>query len=459
MRWRVTDRMVRLLTATPSRALMDEQIVLKGHYLPCNSPVTFRARMRCENGNLWESMSHYHTDENGDVDLTRDSSMGGSYIGCEPMGLFWSLQPARGQEEGLRLRKKNVDTPYTVHVTMLEGHILLRDSSEDEEMIGKQELATVTVQRWYKAPGVQRIEICQNQVVGTLFLPPGPGPFPGVLDLWGIGGGLVEYRAALFASRGLASLALAYFNHKDIPGPRNHFTVGDSYFKAAWRVLQDHPQVCGNRMAIIGLSFGVFIALRMAMYPSVSPKCVVCINGPLGVYNSLANEDRLTCDTGKKLWGVNQQGYLSFWEASLPSNFPPANIVQIEKLECPLLYIVGEDDLSCASMVNADEIEKRLLAVGKSHLFTRVSYPGAGHLIEPPYTPCARTSLWAKRPTKLFTQWGGKLAEHAAAQEDSWQRILGFLECNLRGEQRTQSFSTKEPNQHIVPKHLDTLFN
>lgn len=34
--------------------------------------------------------------------VTRDHSVGGSYLGCEPMGLFWALQPASGAREGLR---------------------------------------------------------------------------------------------------------------------------------------------------------------------------------------------------------------------------------------------------------------------------------------------------------------------------------------------------------------------
>lgn len=34
--------------------------------------------------------------------VTRDHSVGGSYLGCEPMGLFWSLKPAPGEREGLR---------------------------------------------------------------------------------------------------------------------------------------------------------------------------------------------------------------------------------------------------------------------------------------------------------------------------------------------------------------------
>lgn len=105
------------------------------------------------------------------------------------------------------------------------------------------------------------------------------------------------------------------------------------------------------------------------------------------------------------------------------------------------MYIVGEDDLSCSSTENADvvhclifilfpalhitafhhntvdwafavqlqlwnhsfsgyQIEETLTAAGKSHLFTRLSYPGAGHLIEPPYSPNARTSLWSVKPRK-----------------------------------------------------------
>lgn len=40
----------------------------------------------------------------------------------------------------------------------------------------------------------------------------GPGPFPGVLDMWGGGGGLVEYRAALLASQGFVTMALKYIS-------------------------------------------------------------------------------------------------------------------------------------------------------------------------------------------------------------------------------------------------------
>ncbi|KAG7318904.1 hypothetical protein KOW79_017378 [Hemibagrus wyckioides] len=436
VRWTATCRPAPLLRATPCRALIDELIALEAHHLPSNSPVTMRAQLTCEDGHLWQSISHYHTDEDGVVDLTKHPSVGGSYVGCEPMGLFWSLQPAPGEKEGLRLRKKDVETPYSVDVSVLEGHISPLNSSIDEQISRKheRELATVSLQRWYMAPGVRRIELRQNQVVATLFLPPGPGPFPAVVDLLGVARGLMESRAALITSHGLACMTLSYFDHKDLPGPRKRVNVGDSYLKAAWQVLSDHPQVCEDRIAIIGISFGVFIALRIATSLSVNPRCVVCINGPVCSINKFFGEDGENIDEDQKLWNINDRGYVSFRDYCLPSNVPPENFLQIEKLRCPLLFFIGEDDLCCASVENADEIERRLHVAGKSHLFTRVSYPGAGHLIEPPYTPTCRTSTWANRPTHTMIQWGGNLVEHAAAQEDSWSRILTFLESNLRRE-------------------------
>lgn len=100
----------------------------------------------------------------------------------------------------------DVLTPMVVHISVYSGHMT--------EGFSKQSpLATVFTERWYMAPGVCRIDIREHGVRGTLFLPPGPGPFPGVLDMWGGGGGLVEYRSCLLASQGFVSMALEYLSH------------------------------------------------------------------------------------------------------------------------------------------------------------------------------------------------------------------------------------------------------
>ncbi|XP_040889919.1 peroxisomal succinyl-coenzyme A thioesterase-like [Toxotes jaculatrix] len=427
VRWWSSYRPAPVLTATPVRALIDEKTSIKGRFLPPHCPVTVCARMHSEDGDLWEAFAHYNTKEDGTVNLSRDHSVGGSYLGCEPMGLFWGLQPAPGAREGLRLRKKNVETPYVVHMSLLEGHVSPSEGQSNE-------LAAVTTERWYIAPGVRRREIRQNGVVGTLFLPPGPGPFPAILDLWGMGGGLIEYRSALFASRGYASLSLAYIGHKELPGPQNSVNVGDSYFKSAFHLLQDHRQVCADRIGIVGLSFGTYLTLRIATQTGVKPSCLICINGPVGSTVKLSDADGRTghFEGDQKYWTYDDQGHVSFRDISLPANLSPESKVKLENLACPLMYIVGEDDLSCRSIENANVIEETLRATNKSHLFTRLSYPGAGHLIEPPYSPNSRTSLWSVKPQKLITLWGGHLAAHAAAQEDAWKKILDFMENNLR---------------------------
>uniref|UniRef100_A0A3B3TUJ1 Bile acid-CoA:amino acid N-acyltransferase-like n=1 Tax=Poecilia latipinna TaxID=48699 RepID=A0A3B3TUJ1_9TELE len=348
VRWKSNTRPAPVLTAAPVRALVDEQVSIRGHFLPLHCPVTLHARMHSDEGDLWESFAHYNADERGTF------SLGGSYLGCEPMGLFWSMQPAPGGREGLRLRKKSVESPYTVHVSLLEGHV---STSEGQW----SELAAVTVERWYIAPGVKRIEINQNGLVGTLFIPPGPGPFPAMLDLWGMGGGLQEYRSSLLASKGYVSFSLAYFG----------WSLLVFLPQAAFLLLQDHPQVVSDRVGIIGLSFGCYLTLRIPTKTGVKVRheaYFINLSNVFGTFNS---------------WFLDHQ------------------------------------------------IEERLRSAGKSHLLTRLSYPGAGHLIEPPYSPSARTSI-SDVSAAVITMWGGHPALHAAAQEDAWKKILDYLEKNLR---------------------------
>ncbi|KAG7238288.1 hypothetical protein INR49_030999 [Caranx melampygus] len=347
-RWSSSYAPAPVLTAAPVRGLVDEQIDIRGRFLPPHHPVTVCARMLSEDDDLWEAFAHYNTKADGTV-------ISGS----------WG-------REGLRLRKKNMETPFVVRMSLLEGHV---SPSEGQST----ELAAVTTERWYMAPG--------------------PGPFPAMLDLWGMGGLLVEYRSALLASRGYASMSIAYIRHEELPGPQNRINVGASYFTTAFDLLRDHPQVYADRVGIIGLSFGVYLTLSIAIETDAKPSCLVCINGPVGSVVKYGGEGKAeNFESEQKHWTYDDQGHVSFRDVSLPSNLPPESKVKIENLTCPLMYIVGEDDLSTSSMENANLIEESLRAAGKSHLFTRLSYPGAGHLIEPPFTPNSRVSLWSVKP-------------------------------------------------------------
>ena len=69
----------------------------------------------------------------------------------------------------------------------------------------------------------------------------GEGRFPGVIDLFGGLGGLIEFRASLLASHGFVALALAYFNYEDLP-PQPEKTELE-YFEEAVNFLLRYPKV------------------------------------------------------------------------------------------------------------------------------------------------------------------------------------------------------------------------
>ena len=69
----------------------------------------------------------------------------------------------------------------------------------------------------------------------------GAGPFPGIIDLFGSGGGLCEYRASLLAGHGFAVLALAYFRFEDLPDFLDDMHL--EYFEEAVDFMLQHPKV------------------------------------------------------------------------------------------------------------------------------------------------------------------------------------------------------------------------
>ena len=70
---------------------------------------------------------------------------------------------------------------------MFNGHIGV---NEDATLLGEIEL-----ERHVAAPNVKKIPIKQGRVRGMLYMPPGPGPHPAVVDIYGGAGGLVDMRA------------------------------------------------------------------------------------------------------------------------------------------------------------------------------------------------------------------------------------------------------------------------
>uniref|UniRef100_A0A8C5M4M6 Uncharacterized protein n=1 Tax=Leptobrachium leishanense TaxID=445787 RepID=A0A8C5M4M6_9ANUR len=414
------------LAVTPEVALADGPVKIQVWGLPPQHLITLRAWVKDEKGKIFQARAFYKSDVEGKVDLDRTPAIGGDFQGVCPMGLFWALKPITPY---VRLMKRDVmGSPFYVH---LELYLDLNFNPGDHE----SPLATKVVERWYVAPGVQRIQIKQGRVRGALFLPPGDGPFPGIIDMFGSAGGLIEFRSSLLASRGFASLALAYFAYDDLPPSLGGMEL--EYFEEVAKILLGNPKVIGDGVGVVGVSKGAEIALAMACFlPQV--KATVCINGPNTVNGfPLTYGDvyipGIPYEMVKLLVSETEAIQLTYTFGDPRRPEHEASILPLEKAKGPILFIVGEEDRNYDSTTYAKEAKARAERFGKKDVRV-LSFPKAGHLLEPPGSPLCQVSQSPILPLPII--WGGELKAHCAAQEICWREMQDFLRLNIVGPSR-----------------------
>src|SRR5258708_2329887 len=103
--------------------------------------------------------------------------------------------------------------------------------------------------------------------------------------------------------------------------------------------------------------------------------------------------------------------------------------IEVEKIRGPILMMSGSDDQMWPSLVLADLAAQRLLRNNFTHKFDHVTYAGAGHFIRFPYSPTI-TEIFHP-VVKTMMPLGGDIVSNAAADRDSWARVLGFLAASL----------------------------
>lgn len=410
------------LTATPLSALVDEPVHIRATGLTPLQLVVFHASLEDEVGNLFYSRAFYRANEVGEIDLDHAAALGGDYKGVHPMGLFWSLKP---EKPVTRLLKRDVmNSPFRVQIKLYDRHLPIEAKKTSEAP-----KASVTLERWYVAPGVTRIPVREGRLRGTLFVPSGEGRFPGVIDMFGASGGLLEFRASLLASRGFASLALAHCGFEDLPPQPEKVDL--EYFEEAANFLLKHPKVLGPGIGVVSVCRGAEIGLSMAIHLK-QVTATVLINGPNFIF-SIPHVYRGQIFKPRpysiQSISINALGFVEFYHVFDESG--PENsqfCLPIEKAQGPFLFIVGEDDRNVNGKVFAKQATEQLRRHGKNN-WTLLSYPGAGHMIEPPYSPLCCVSGIANICSAIH--WGGEVVPHAAAQEHSWKEIQKFLRKHL----------------------------
>ncbi|KAF3821212.1 hypothetical protein GH733_011365 [Mirounga leonina] len=373
------------LTATPASALIDEPVHIRATGLSPFQIMILQASLKDEKGNRFHSQAYYKANEAGEVDLEHAPSLGGDYIGVHPMGLFWSLKPEKFLTK--LLKRDVMNSPFLVQIKLYDSNLLLTDIATTAPKV------SLTLERWYIALGVKRIQVREGHLRGALFLPPGEGCFPGVIDLFGGIGGLIEFWASLLAS---------------------------------------HAFVLDPGIGIVSISKGAEIGLSMATHLK-QVKATVLINGPnfaFSIPQVYRGQISQPLPFSPQLLSINALGLAEFQHSfeEARSEASETSLLPIEKAQGHFLFIVGEDDKNINSKAYAKQATEQLRRYGKNS-WTLLSYPGAGHLLEPPYSPrCCASKI---SNLHLFMHWGGEVTPHVAAQEHSWKEIQKFLRKHL----------------------------
>ncbi|XP_029970844.1 acyl-coenzyme A thioesterase 5-like [Salarias fasciatus] len=407
---------VRLRLLPSARCLFSEPVQVKVAGLESKQVVTLRAESLDERNLVFSSAATYRADQRGEIDLSRDASLSGSYVGVEPMGLLWSMRP---QSLHTKFKKTSSLTPYYVKFSVHEegGGTTLAEAVNERYLLGDQ---------------VRRVPVKEGNVRGVLFIPSGNGPFPALLDLYAYAGGVSEKRPSLLANHGFVVLTLPLYGYDDMPKKVDKFHL--DHFEEALNFLRTQDKVGGKGVGVISFSKSGDLALSIASFlPGV--EATVWINGcsantafPL-FYKEKQILPPLQPDIAKA--EVTESGaYMCkrcLTRSSAEEN--KDTLVPIEQAKGRFLFAAAEDDLNWDSKGFMEQMVERLKHHGKEN-FESVCYPGAGHYLEPPYGPYCPSSIHSLIGKPVL--WGGEPGSHSAAEIHLWMKIQEFFRTHLR---------------------------
>ncbi|WP_251864911.1 acyl-CoA thioester hydrolase/BAAT C-terminal domain-containing protein [Achromobacter sp. Marseille-Q4962] len=422
------------LSITPPDALIDVPRHIRVEHVAPGQTVEITALTR-RNGVLWQSHAAYAAGEDGSVDLTRDAPVSGDYAGLSPMGLVWSQSPV--DPPSRELFNHPVAEPLVTEV-------IVRAAGAQARASFVQRLA---------ADGVTRQDVREEGLVGTLYLPPGPGPHPAVMILNGSGGGINEPRAALYASRGYAAFALAYFKAPGLSDyisntPLEYFQTGLRWLRKKVRPLHDFVAVSGQSRG------GELVLLLGATFPDEVSAVVAYVPGAVVHSAQNACDPRLGREGptwllgGKPLPHVWENNRTATWapfdEGPAPHRHERAILtalrdpdavararIKVENIRGPVMLLSATDDGSWPSSLYSRMVRDKLEEVRHPYPVRWLDYQNGGHAILFPYVPTTQL-VYAHPVSGKISTSGGNPRDNARADEESWEGVREFLDAAVK---------------------------
>lgn len=418
------------LNISEQSSLIDHPISIEINGLTPNASIKLVATAYDYNFDCWQSWANFKADEFGKVDVGSQTPIDGSYHIKDVMGLFWSMKSSTNNNRFFKTKKNTIDITLQVVI--------------DDIVV-----ETKVIHRLKKLPGVKKIPIKKDGIIGILFLPINVEKPSVIITLNGSQGTINESIAQLLASHGFAVLGLGYFGMDSLPKKLENIPM--EYFQNAIHWIQSRSDLDGEHIGLYGLSRGAELSLILG---SLFPKSITAITAalPSSVINpglgtsalsnawtyqgkpigptALLQLDNISTKAGDS--SANPIEMVSCFIKgmnSYPNEFAAAAI-PVEKIDCPLLLISAGEDKMWPSWIYAENIKNRLDQFHSEISCTVLNYPKAGHLIGIPFLP-SRTTLYYNSNNHLWYSMGGSALENELASQDSWKKIIHFFDTTL----------------------------
>lgn len=425
------------LTVQPIDDLIDVSRTIRVTGLVPGQTIRLRSKTVRGGHTAWQSQADFVANQEGTVDLSQQAPVAGSYHGVDPMGLVWSQQP---ETEG----EREVFAPSVLDA--IETTI--------EAEVADQVLQAALVQR-LAAAGVQRIEVREQGLVGTIFVPATPGPHPAIMILNGSGGGINEPRAALYASHGYLAFALAYFKAPGLSPyisntPLEYFKKGLDWLRQTYKPLNDFVALNGQSRG------GELVLLLASVYPEDVSAVVAYVPG--AVVHSGQNAADPAVGREGPAWLLNGEPITHVWANNKTATWAPfdegpaphrhdrailtalqdpeavaRSRIRVERIQAPIILLSATDDGSWPSSLYSQMVVDWLAQHDFAHEVCWIDTPEAGHSIVFPYIPTTQL-IYAHPVSGRVSTSGGRPDSNAQSDERSWNAIKEFLYRAQRGK-------------------------
>jgi dienelactone hydrolase len=410
----------------PDACLVDDMLHIRVRGVQRGDRVAVRLFNAGAPGSIWLSEATFVA-TGGEVDLSRESPISGSYEGADPMGLFWSRAPTDSA---------NVDAATDPMTVTFSATIQGGGSSAPHRL-----------RRSFRASTVRHLDVREDGLVAKLFEPEDPGPHPALLVVGGSGGAFQwsGETAALLASRGFVALAVSYFGMPGLPPTLDRIPI--EYFGKALGWLQRYASVNAAHIGVVGVSRGGELALLLgATYPDLHavvayvPSAILWSAFPSTGHGSWTWQGRELPFAGnippqefaKMLAeaGVRDETPEAFELCLRDASVVEAATIHAECINGPVLIVTGQADGLWPCERLTSYALARMRARNFSHEVQHLCYAGAGHGIGWPNV--ATTVTRFKHPVSGDEiDLGGSASATAHASRDSWPRVLAFLRQSL----------------------------